>query len=1342
MSKFYRLFLPVLAVLAGFAVSCEKPSVELKEAVVEDFVFPESIRLDVGDEGSFEVVVKPTGAVDAREASVVSSDPSVLAVSIQDMVFSYKAVKPGEVTVTVKVGKVSKQAFFEVVGEDPNPGNGGPVVSGGVKVEFFPGIRNIEKTLSPAHFSVLVESGPEAGNYVLSYSVDGREKTVVRGLFKDVSRDVSLDVDLALGMHAVAVEVTEEKGMIEPVFIDGQVWVKGESLSVAEVRFTSDFGADFLLGGDAPVSLAKGEVGKVSFRHEPALTSVTRSYDVPEFLSLDFENGKSENGLLVVPFFVTADSEGTMSVKFVNGDEETVVAGAVNGKSSRPLGATDFSVPDDYEIALGGGSQTYTFVTVPEHSYKPEITKLTSSNEEILKVSWRDLTATFTPVYTGEVTVTVVLSGIEKSFKVKVVGDVVTDFVVPQDLTMIMGESYEFEMEVKPKGALDGEITALSSSDESVLKVRAEQGFVLHLDALKPGSVKVSVSVGKISKEFPVTVLSDEVSDYKVPENMQLALGGGSQAYTFTTTPEKASNAVITAMSSSDEGILKVSWKDLTATFTPVYKGTAVVKMTLGGIEKSFSVSVVGDVVTDFSVPQNLELVMGDVYDYEFTTTPVGALDAKMEKISSSDESVVKVTYNGLKATLTAGKMGSATVSVTIGKVTKTFDVKVLGKYVSDFSVPKDFSVELGSPKSYTFTVTPEGAIDAKIEGFKSSDETLLKVESAGELSLNFIPVYPGTVTVSVTVGSVTKNFPVKVTGTVVTDFTVPQDLSLQRTQKFTFTMVASPEDAVDIKVNDLRCSDASVLSVSNDGMKLSFEALKAGTATVSVTVGRKVKSFDVKVTPKLVTDFSVPTGMEVDMLASKTYDVTVAPADADDAKIVSAKSSDEKVLKVSYEGLTLKLEGVYEGSADVTVKVGTVEKKFTVKVLGRYVKDFSVPTGMEVEIGHSDSYTFVPSEEHCIDAAIKSIKSADTSILEVSYDGLTATFKALYVGNVQVIVTVGSVEKKFFVNCTGTVVTGIDVPAAVSGASIAFGSTVTANVLPVPSNAYDAGTMKVEALNPNIVTVTELGNYGYAFKAVGFGDASFRATCGRQTTTFSCKVPETVSLSASTKSVEWGESLTVKVEGVNAGWSWSVSGAAFEDSYKGADDSPLKITLDGDSFVVTNRSRQRAVAAGKLTVKTNTTGVTAVIDLSAQAVLNKNVVTVTPGADDDRVFFDVEVKAGASNVTLNSIAFYIFSSDSESNSESDIRNRAAAAIRSASPEGVLVGKNYTDIQAREYSFFPGKTVNLWEIYRYRYYLDEHVNSYVASDSYGKYSDGFGMEGYVYSTLGKEYFSY
>ncbi len=1150
-----KRLISILVVLGGVLVGCSKPEIDIKGGLhpVEDFVVPSELRLTVGDTGTFEVTLKPANATEDKIISLTSSSPEVLSVSFSGLVVTYEALAPGSVSVEMRIGSVTKTFAVYVTSPDGDEkDNSVEVVVSGCKMEILPSIRTLGGNVEPGSVKVSVLSGHDRGNYVIACSVDDVALTPVSGVFVGQSRSISMDSGLELGPHKVVVEVREENNMTEPAFLEGTLWVKGPALTDYSVEFVSDFDLASRLCPETGVSLAEGEKGMMLVRHSPGGTPVGREYETPGFLWLDFDAATSGDGLLSVPFTCLAAQSGTMSVTFVNGDERYVVSGEVDGMSSRPLAVKDYSVPRDMKLSLAGGSQEYSVVTTPANCYKPEITSLKSSDEEVLTVSHRDLTLIMTPHYKGKVIVTVVLSGVEKSFEVEVTGDVVTDVNVPSSMELVMGESAEVTVGVTPMGALDASISELSSTNESVLTVKHE-GLVLTLTGKAKGEARVGVTVGKIRKEIAVKVLSDEVSDFRVPEDLKIALGGGAQTYVFETTPAHPSNGTITRLVSSDESVVKVSYVGLTATFTPVYVGTATIGVTIGAVEKTFQLTVTGDVVTDFSIPMDLSLLTGETKSVSVSVVPLGALDGRVESVSSSDESVLLVAIKGgLEVSFTGVKMGTASVTIKVGKVTKRFTVKVLGKYVEDFTVPTDFQVSLGSPRSYLFDIKPEDAVDKDKFEVKSSDASVLKVEKSGGLTAQFTGVYPGSASVSVTIGSKTKTMPVTVVGDVVKDFTVPSGLTVERTKTADYVVSVSPANALDRNDVSVSSSAPDVVSVVNTGLSLRFEGKKIGKGTITLRIGRKTKTFEVGVTPHLVTDFTVPVDLTVPMLTSKTYDIVAQPSDADDISIVSVKSSDTSVLKVSSSGMRLTFEGVNKGTATVNVKVGTVEKSFAVSVSGRYVSDFSVPRDQVVEVGKTASFTFVPSQSGCLDASIVSIVSSDPGVVAVSGSGLTATFTGKYVGSVLVSVKVGSVTKTFDVKCIGSVATGVSIPSDLAGKSFCRGKSYDFVIGVTPSDAFDAGTLKVTSRDPGICTVTSLGGNRFRFTPKEFGTATFAVSVGRYSTSFSLKVIEHVELVAKKTSYAWNEKVEIDVKGDYESLAFRYEGEAFERSYSG----------------------------------------------------------------------------------------------------------------------------------------------------------------------------------------------
>ena len=266
--------------------------------------------------------------------------------------------------------------------------------------------------------------------------------------------------------------------------------------------------------------------------------------------------------------------------------------------------------------------------------------------------------------------------------------------------------------------------------------------------------------------------------------------------------------------------------------------------------------------------------------------------------------------------------------------------------------------------------------------------------------------------------------------------------------------------------------------------------------------------------------------------------------------------------------------------------------KSFPVKVLGRYVKDFSVPQGLSVEIGQKQTFTFTPTQSGCIDASIVSLSSSDASVIKTSYSGLTATFEALYVGTCTITVKVGGVTKTFSVTGTGKVATGVDIPAALNGGTLTHGQVQEFTIVPTPTDAYDGGTITVTARNPEVCSVTSLGNFKFRFNPSGYGKANFDVSVGRYKTSFSVTVPETIGFSSSSLSVVWGESGSVTVVGNFTGWSYTTSGEAFEKDLMGR--KRCELSVSGNAITITNTLHEQRSFNGTLTVTSPVTGATA----------------------------------------------------------------------------------------------------------------------------------------------------
>ena len=181
------------------------------------------------------------------------------------------------------------------------------------------------------------------------------------------------------------------------------------------------------------------------------------------------------------------------------------------------------------------------------------------------------------------------------------------------------------------------------------------------------------------------------------------------------------------------------------------------------------------------------------------------------------------------------------------------------GQTVTDFSVEgfdgTSVSVPMKETVSFVLHHEPDKAVDSGEISVVSKNTDVFKVIGSGS-SWAIKPVWPGTAGMTITVGSITKEYSVTVTGSPVSDFRIGSAYSsstwITGTQ-VSDLIVPVPADAFDadeIKVSSL---NPDILSVSSQGgYSYALKALRYGKATIKVSTGHCSKTFDVTVNEDL----------------------------------------------------------------------------------------------------------------------------------------------------------------------------------------------------------------------------------------------------------------------------------------------------------------------------------------------------------------------------------------------------------------------------------------------------------------------------------------------------------
>ena len=182
---------------------------------------------------------------------------------------------------------------------------------------------------------------------------------------------------------------------------------------------------------------------------------------------------------------------------------------------------------------------------------------------------------------------------------------------------------------------------------------------------------------------------------------------------------------------------------------------------------------------------------------------------------------------------------------------------------------------------------------------------------------------------------SVTDSLGAKVTKTISVTLKDPQVVSVELNKKsLTLNIEETFKFAADIKEQDTpnykvkwKSSNEKIATVDNEG---NVKALAPGNTTVTVTVGDKTASAEIKVVSPLKSISLDSNTVNIEKGNSKNFNVNYAPANTTDDKAIVWTSSNPKVASVDENG---KVTALLDGTATITAKVGTKSAIATVKV-------------------------------------------------------------------------------------------------------------------------------------------------------------------------------------------------------------------------------------------------------------------------------------------------------------------------------------------------------------------------------------------------------------------------
>ena len=646
----------------------------------------------------------------------------------------------------------------------------------------------------------------------------------------------------------------------------------------------------------------------------------------------------------------------------------------------------------------------------------------------------------------------------------------------------------------------------------------------------KLGSSTITVKIGDVSRSIKVTVTEKTVPATGLtlsPESL-VFIEGQTKSINATVTPSNTTDEVVwpspAQLTSNGGGSYTAKKADDSESFDLEVKA--------GAVSAKASVTVYpmwfADFYTDKLVPDGSAntIAVGDNLTCYFSKKKTGItgdsyfgndiLPAGDFTVSSSEAGIATVEkvavggrYNGFK--VVGKKLGSSTITVKIGSVSRSFKVTVTEKTVpaTGLTIDQKLTFVEGQTKRFTATVTPSNSTDQVVWANRNEDLInngggsytakkrdgslgfYLEAKAGSATARSWVFIYPMWLVNHEAKTMIPYGSTEKITkGGAIACFFSKKNGNVTSESDYIGNDILS---GTDFTVSSSNTGVASVAHVSTIGGRCSGFGVWAeavGTSTITVKIGNVSRSFKVTVTEKTVpaTGLTVsPQKIAFVEGQTKSFSATVTPSNSTD-NVVWPNSS----YLTSNGGGTYTANKIgfdnYVGF-DLDVKAGSVTKKAGVMVYPMWFAEFHdrkftlIPDGSTYKLDKNKSITcyfskrnFSITDNDIIDKGILpkgdfTVTSSNNSVATVRKETMGGgewngfSVSALNAGRSTITVKIGSVSRSFDV-LVQVPATGITLnPTSlffVEGQTKSFSATVT------PSNSTDEVVWKDHFLFKN----------------------------------------------------------------------------------------------------------------------------------------------------------------------------------------------------------------------------------------------------------------------------------
>ena len=401
-----------------------------------------------------------------------------------------------------------------------------------------------------------------------------------------------------------------------------------------------------------------------------------------------------------------------------------------------------------------------------------------------------------------------------------------------------------------------------------------------------------------------------------------------------------------------------------------------------------------GNVITGGEIPVFIELNSITINKDDFTMekgstdtltvtgSPEAAMEGKVVRWTSSDDSVVSVDQNG---NVTAKGIGTVAITATVDDKTDSVNITVNAPLKGIKLNKTELTLKKGTSETLVVTYDPEDTTDDKTVTWTSSDESVASVDSNGKVTAH----KDGQATITAKVGNYTAECKVNVQEVKLTGISLDKEsVEVNKGESAEkLTVKYEPENTTDDKTVTWTSSDESV-AVVEDGV---ITGIGAGTATITAKVGAFTDTCEVKVVSKLQS-ITITPDKAVDRLeAGDTVKMTVGynPADTTDSKAVTWESMDENVATVDENGVVTAVGGGVTKIVAVSAADSSIKAECEIKVLIHTEGIKLNTTNIELLKGETTeplTVTFIPANTD--DSKEVKWSSSDESVATVDAEG------------------------------------------------------------------------------------------------------------------------------------------------------------------------------------------------------------------------------------------------------------------------------------------------------------------------------------------------------------------